>query len=105
MEPQVKIEGVEASTPDNSTESEYPEKPTNMALQLQQANEAMRARWKGADAEVGKHSMSFHLQHALRTEFFASYLYLLEKIPIGKKRGQSELQCLSHFIREIIQMF
>lgn len=49
------------------------------------AHQAFRDRWKQTDDTMCRHSMSFHLHHTLRSEFFASYLYLLEKIPLGKK--------------------
>lgn len=48
------------------------------------AHQAFRDRWKGTDDTMCRHSMSFHLHHTLRSEFFASYLYLVEKIPLGK---------------------
>ncbi|CAN9500296.1 unnamed protein product [Ophioblennius macclurei] len=48
------------------------------------AHNAMRERWKQADANMCKHSMSFHLHHTLRSEFFASYLYLVVQIPLVK---------------------
>ncbi len=51
------------------------------------AHQAIRERWKETDDTMCRHSMSFHLQHTLRSEFFASYLYLLEKIPLGKSKG------------------
>lgn len=49
------------------------------------AHQAFIDRWKETDESMCRHSMSFHLHHALHSEFFASYLYLLEKIPLGKK--------------------
>ncbi|XP_029286314.1 N-terminal Xaa-Pro-Lys N-methyltransferase 2 isoform X1 [Cottoperca gobio] len=48
------------------------------------AHQAFRDRWKETDETMCRHSMSFHLNHSLRSEFFASYLYLLEKIPVVK---------------------
>uniref|UniRef100_A0AAQ5XS85 Alpha N-terminal protein methyltransferase 1B n=1 Tax=Amphiprion ocellaris TaxID=80972 RepID=A0AAQ5XS85_AMPOC len=48
------------------------------------AHQAFRDRWKGTDDTMCRHSMSFHLHHTLRSEFFASYLYLLEKTPLVK---------------------
>lgn len=50
------------------------------------AHQAFRDRWKETDDTMCRHSMSFHLHHTLRSEFFASYLYLVEKIPLGKKK-------------------
>lgn len=47
-------------------------------------HEAFRDRWKETDDTMCRHSMSFHLHHTLRSEFFASYLYLVEKIPLGR---------------------
>ncbi|KAF7646381.1 hypothetical protein LDENG_00188520 [Lucifuga dentata] len=51
------------------------------------AHQAFRDRWKQTDDTMCRHSMSFHLHHTLRNDFFASYLYLLEKIPLGKDMG------------------
>ncbi|XP_034387362.1 alpha N-terminal protein methyltransferase 1B [Cyclopterus lumpus] len=48
------------------------------------AHQAFKDRWKETDETMCRHSMSFHLQHSLRSEFFASYLYLLEKTPVVK---------------------
>ncbi|AWP10445.1 putative alpha N-terminal protein methyltransferase 1B [Scophthalmus maximus] len=48
------------------------------------AHQAFRDRWKETDDTMCRHSMSFHLQHSLRSDFFASYLYLMEKIPLVK---------------------
>ncbi|XP_029939797.1 N-terminal Xaa-Pro-Lys N-methyltransferase 2 [Salarias fasciatus] len=53
-------------------------------LEYAEAHNAMRERWKQADANMCKHSMSFHLHHTLRSEFFASYLYLVVQIPLVK---------------------
>ncbi|XP_048831952.1 N-terminal Xaa-Pro-Lys N-methyltransferase 2 isoform X1 [Brienomyrus brachyistius] len=46
------------------------------------AHQAFRRRWKKTDDGLCRHSMSFHLHKTLRKEFFASYLYLLEQIPL-----------------------
>lgn len=51
------------------------------------AHQAFRDRWKETDDSMCRHSMSFHLHHTLRSEFFASYLYLMEKIPLGMSAG------------------
>lgn len=51
------------------------------------AHRAFRDRWKETDDTLCRHSMSFHLHHTLRSEFFASYLYLMEKIPLGRSTG------------------
>ncbi|XP_059197581.1 N-terminal Xaa-Pro-Lys N-methyltransferase 2 isoform X2 [Centropristis striata] len=53
-------------------------------LDYQGAHQAFKDRWKETDDSMCRHSMSFHLHHALRSEFFASYLYLLEKTPVVK---------------------
>ncbi|CAB1323880.1 unnamed protein product [Coregonus sp. 'balchen'] len=56
--------------------------PPNMEFQA--LHQAHRDRWKNTDASMCRHSMSFHLHHSLRMEFFASFLYLLEQIPLVK---------------------
>lgn len=48
------------------------------------AHLAFRSRWQKTDDELCRHSMSFILHKAIRNDFFQSYLYLLEKIPLGK---------------------
>lgn len=53
-------------------------------LQYRAAHQAVRERWRDTDDTMCRHSMSFHLHHTLRSEFFASYLYLVEKIPLGE---------------------
>ncbi|XP_068998102.1 N-terminal Xaa-Pro-Lys N-methyltransferase 2 [Embiotoca jacksoni] len=53
-------------------------------LEYRGAHQAFTDRWKETDASMCRHSMSFHLLHALRSEFFASYLYLLEKMQLVK---------------------
>ena len=58
-------------------------------LEYKGAHQAFRERWKQTDDTMCRHSMSFHVHHTLRSEFFASYLYLLEKTPVGKKRGHT----------------
>lgn len=55
------------------------------------AHEAFRDRWKETDDTMCRHSMSFHLHHTLRSEFFASYLYLVEKIPLGTSPARQDL--------------
>lgn len=59
--------------------------PPNMEFQA--LHQAHRDRWKNTDVSMCRHSLSFHLHHTLRTELFASFLYLLEQIPLGKDRG------------------
>lgn len=48
------------------------------------AHLAFRSRWQKTDNELCRHSMSFILHKAIRDDFFQSYLYLLEKVPLGK---------------------
>lgn len=48
------------------------------------AHFAFRSRWQKTDDELCRHSMSFILHKAIRNDFFQSYLYLLEKIPLGE---------------------
>ncbi|CAB1431475.1 unnamed protein product [Pleuronectes platessa] len=48
-------------------------------------HKAFTDRWKETDASMCRHSMSFHLHHAIRSDFFASYLYLLDKTPMACK--------------------
>lgn len=55
------------------------------------AHQAFRDRWKETDDTMCRHSMSFHLHHTLRSEFFASYLYLVEKIPLGRSAAAGDL--------------
>ncbi|XP_034035241.1 alpha N-terminal protein methyltransferase 1B [Thalassophryne amazonica] len=54
------------------------------SFKFKEVHQAFKDRWKGTDDTMCRHSMSFHLHHILRNEFFASYLYLLEKIPLVK---------------------
>ncbi|XP_010870800.2 alpha N-terminal protein methyltransferase 1B isoform X1 [Esox lucius] len=69
----------------NQEETQRPEvsssPPSNMEFQVHQAH---RDRWKDTDDSMCRHSMSFHLHHTIRMEFFASFLYLLEQIPLVK---------------------
>lgn len=55
---------------------------------LKAAHRAFRERWKETDDTMCRHSLSFHLHHSLRSEFFASYLYLVEKIPLGRRAAR-----------------
>ncbi|XP_075396588.1 N-terminal Xaa-Pro-Lys N-methyltransferase 2 [Tenrec ecaudatus] len=48
------------------------------------AHFAFRSRWQKTDDELCRHSMSFILHRAIRSDFFQSYLYLLEKISLVK---------------------
>ncbi|KAM6962824.1 N-terminal Xaa-Pro-Lys N-methyltransferase 2 [Aplochiton taeniatus] len=58
-----------------------PTSPPNLEYKVHQAH---KTRWNQTDDTLCRHSMAFHLHHTLRTEFFASYLYLLEQIPLVK---------------------
>jgi len=60
-------------------------------VEYKAAHQAFSDRWKKTDDTLCRHSMSFHLLHSLRNEFFASYVYLLEKIPLGNCRVTVEL--------------
>ncbi|CAL8306642.1 unnamed protein product [Lota lota] len=53
-------------------------------IEYKAAHQAFSDRWKKTDDSMCRHSMSFHLLHSLRNEFFASLVYLLEKIPLVK---------------------
>ncbi|XP_054837735.1 N-terminal Xaa-Pro-Lys N-methyltransferase 2 [Eublepharis macularius] len=48
------------------------------------AHLAFKSRWHKTDEELCRHSMSFILHKAIRNDFFQSYLYLLEKLPLVK---------------------
>ncbi|KAH1166527.1 hypothetical protein KIL84_015699 [Mauremys mutica] len=48
------------------------------------AHLAFKSRWRKTDEELCRHSMSFILHKAIRTDFFQSYLYLLEQLPLVK---------------------
>lgn len=64
-------------------------------LQYRAAHQAVRERWRDTDDTMCRHSMSFHLHHTLRSEFFASYLYLVEKIPLGEQPLHLDLLAVS----------
>ncbi|XP_036378542.1 alpha N-terminal protein methyltransferase 1B [Megalops cyprinoides] len=53
-------------------------------MEYRGAHQAFRRRWKKTDNDLCRHSMSFVLHNTLRHDFFASYLYLLEQIPLVK---------------------
>ncbi|XP_067452214.1 N-terminal Xaa-Pro-Lys N-methyltransferase 2 [Thunnus thynnus] len=65
-----------------SIEDDGSSKPENFAYRG--AHQAFKDRWKQADDSMCRHSMSFHLFHTVRSEFFASYLYLVQMIPLVK---------------------
>uniref|UniRef100_A0A8C5QIF0 protein N-terminal methyltransferase n=1 Tax=Leptobrachium leishanense TaxID=445787 RepID=A0A8C5QIF0_9ANUR len=48
------------------------------------AHLAFKSRWRKTDEELCRHSMSFVLHKAIRSDFFESYLYLLERLPLVK---------------------
>ncbi|XP_034979349.1 N-terminal Xaa-Pro-Lys N-methyltransferase 2 isoform X1 [Zootoca vivipara] len=48
------------------------------------AHLAFKSRWHKTDEELCRHSMSFILHKAIRNDFFQSYLYLLERLPLVK---------------------
>ncbi|KAK1164014.1 alpha N-terminal protein methyltransferase 1B-like [Acipenser oxyrinchus oxyrinchus] len=48
------------------------------------AHNAFKSRWKATDVDLCRHSMSFVLHNCIRNDFFVSYLFLLEKIPLVK---------------------
>uniref|UniRef100_A0A8C4WC18 N-terminal Xaa-Pro-Lys N-methyltransferase 2 n=1 Tax=Gopherus evgoodei TaxID=1825980 RepID=A0A8C4WC18_9SAUR len=48
------------------------------------AHLAFKSRWRKTDEELCRHSMSFILHKAIQTDFFQSYLYLLERLPLVK---------------------
>ncbi|XP_067323761.1 N-terminal Xaa-Pro-Lys N-methyltransferase 2 [Anolis sagrei] len=52
--------------------------------EYQGAHLAFKSRWHKTDEELCRHSMSFVLHKAIRNDFFQSYLYLLEKLPLVK---------------------
>ncbi|NXU72773.1 NTM1B methyltransferase, partial [Oreotrochilus melanogaster] len=74
------------------------------------AHLAFKSRWDKTDEELCRHSMSFILHKAIRNDFFQSYLYLLEKLPLVKLYAltsqviNGEMQFYArakHFYREV----
>ncbi|XP_039340198.1 alpha N-terminal protein methyltransferase 1B isoform X3 [Mauremys reevesii] len=74
------------------------------------AHLAFKSRWRKTDEELCRHSMSFILHKAIRTDFFQSYLYLLEQLPLVKLYAltseviNGEMQFYArakHFYREV----
>lgn len=53
-------------------------------MEYKGAHQAFTSRWRKTDDTMCMHSMSFHLLHSIRNEFFASYMYMLEQIPLVK---------------------
>lgn len=73
----------------DTTEDESSTPEAEASFAYKGAHQAFRDRWKETDDTMCRHSMSFHVHHTLRSDFFASYLYLLEKVPMGKKKGHT----------------
>nr|XP_048717017.1 N-terminal Xaa-Pro-Lys N-methyltransferase 2 [Caretta caretta] len=76
----------------------------------QGAHLAFKSRWRKTDEELCRHSMSFILHKAIRSDFFQSYLYLLERLPLVKLYAltseviNGEMQFYArakHFYREV----
>ncbi|KAM7162915.1 N-terminal Xaa-Pro-Lys N-methyltransferase 2 [Macrochelys suwanniensis] len=74
------------------------------------AHLAFKSRWRKTDEELCRHSMSFILHKAIRNDFFQSYLYLLERLPLVKLYAltseviNGEMQFYArakHFYREV----
>ncbi|EMP34532.1 alpha N-terminal protein methyltransferase 1B [Chelonia mydas] len=74
------------------------------------AHLAFKSRWRKTDEELCRHSMSFILHKAIRSDFFQSYLYLLEQLPLVKLYAltseviNGEMQFYArakHFYREV----
>ncbi|CAM5160886.1 unnamed protein product [Natator depressus] len=74
------------------------------------AHLAFKSRWRKTDEELCRHSMSFILHKAIRSDFFQSYLYLLERLPLVKLYAltseviNGEMQFYArakHFYREV----
>lgn len=55
-----------------------------LQMQYRTIHQAFSDKWRQTDDSMCRHSMSFHLHHSLQKDFFASYLYLLEKTPLVK---------------------
>uniref|UniRef100_A0A8C3XRQ8 Methyltransferase like 11B n=2 Tax=Chelydra serpentina TaxID=8475 RepID=A0A8C3XRQ8_CHESE len=74
------------------------------------AHLAFKSRWRKTDEELCRHSMSFILHKVIRNDFFQSYLYLLERLPLVKLYAltseviNGEMQFYArakHFYREV----
>ncbi|XP_069792414.1 N-terminal Xaa-Pro-Lys N-methyltransferase 2 [Narcine bancroftii] len=48
------------------------------------AHNAFKSRWDKTDDDMCRHSMSFFLHKTIRSDFFSSYLFLLEGLPLVK---------------------
>lgn len=53
-------------------------------MDFRRTHQAFREQWEKTDDKICKNSMSLNLHNTLRQDFFASYLYLLEQIPLGR---------------------
>ncbi|XP_026871770.2 alpha N-terminal protein methyltransferase 1B [Electrophorus electricus] len=53
-------------------------------MEFGRTHQAFRERWAGTDDDLCRYSMSLDLHNTLRQEFFASYLFILEQIPLVK---------------------
>ncbi|XP_060772029.1 N-terminal Xaa-Pro-Lys N-methyltransferase 2 [Neoarius graeffei] len=53
-------------------------------MDFRRTHQAFREQWEKTDDKICKNSMSLNLHNTLRQDFFASYLYLLEQIPLVK---------------------
>ncbi|XP_053102244.1 N-terminal Xaa-Pro-Lys N-methyltransferase 2 [Hemicordylus capensis] len=80
------------------------------SMEYMGAHLAFKSRWHKTDGELCRHSMSFILHKAIRNDFFQSYLYLLEKLPLVKLYAltseviNGEIQFYArakHFYREV----
>ncbi|KAM6342616.1 N-terminal Xaa-Pro-Lys N-methyltransferase 2 isoform 2-T13 [Alca torda] len=72
---------------DRSSREHQPQKVSTLAktffiMAYKAAHLAFKSRWHKTDEELCRHSMSFILHRAIRNDFFQSYLYLLEKLPL-----------------------
>uniref|UniRef100_A0AAV2KU15 Uncharacterized protein n=1 Tax=Knipowitschia caucasica TaxID=637954 RepID=A0AAV2KU15_KNICA len=74
-----RAEGAESGECDDGSAPAPP-----LQAQYKMIHQAFIDKWKQTDDSMCRHSMSFHLHHALQKDFFASYLYLLEKTPLVK---------------------
>uniref|UniRef100_H3AHV2 N-terminal Xaa-Pro-Lys N-methyltransferase 2 n=1 Tax=Latimeria chalumnae TaxID=7897 RepID=H3AHV2_LATCH len=64
--------------------TEEKKKKSPLKMEFMGAHLAFRSRWEKTDEEMCRHSMSFILHKAIRSDFFESYLYLLERLPLVK---------------------
>ncbi|XP_030351531.1 alpha N-terminal protein methyltransferase 1B isoform X4 [Strigops habroptila] len=70
-----------------SSREHQPQKLSTLAKNIftmayKAAHLAFKSRWHKTDEELCRHSMSFVLHKAIQNDFFQSYLYLLEKLPL-----------------------